>query len=107
MQTLMRSGTLLYDPEYSFLEQSHTISNAPKLNLNPHSRNTLFSRKRWLKKGIAGMKIWVLVILYTFIRSQTLLCNFRTLLYDPEHPYTVIILSNIYDGACCKAFTIT
>ena len=85
---------------------SRALSYNPKLNLNPHSRNTLFNRKRWLKKGIAGMKIWVLVILHTFIWSETLLCNFRTLLYDPEHSYTVIILSNIYDGAYCKAFTI-
>ena len=59
-----------------------------------------------VKKGITGMKIWVLVTLHTFIRSQTLLWNFRTLLYDPEHSYTAIILSNIYDGVCCKVFTI-
>ena len=36
------------------------------------------------------MKVWVLVILHTFIGSQTLLCDFRALLYDPERSYTVI-----------------
>ena len=31
-----------------------TLSYNPKLNLNPHSCNTLFNQKRWLKNGITG-----------------------------------------------------
>ena len=41
------------------------------------------------------MKVWILVILHSymipehFYTSQTLLCSFRTLLYDPEHFHTI------------------
>ena len=38
--------------------------------------------------GITGMKIWVWVILHTFIRSQ----HFYAISthYDPEHSYTIL-----------------
>ena len=35
------------------------------------------------------MKVWVWVILYTFIRSWTLFTRSQTLLHDPEHSHTI------------------
>ena len=55
---------------------SWTLSYSPKLNLNPHSRNTLYNQKRWLRKGITGMKVWVkqfFTLLYDLKLSQTIL----------------------------------
>ena len=49
-----------------------------------------------VKKGIAEMKIRVLVILHSYMIpehfyaiSNTFLCIFRTLLYDPKHFFTI------------------
>ena len=39
------------------MQRSRTTLYNPKLNLNPHSRNTLFYTKKMFKKGIIGMKI--------------------------------------------------
>ena len=80
---LYDSWTLLYDlkhfyaiflQSYVIPEHFYTISNTfmqfpytliwswtlpyiPKLNLNPHPRNTHINQKRWLKKGFTGIKV--------------------------------------------------
>ena len=39
------------------MQQSRTTLYHPKLNLNPHSRNTLFKTIKMVKKGTTGMTI--------------------------------------------------
>ena len=81
------SNTFMQFP-YTFI-WSWTLSYNPKLNINPHSRNTLFNQKRWLKKGYygnEGLDFSNLAHFYTisnaFIRFPCALIWSWTLLYS-------------------------